>query len=125
MKTSAPPGPPLLKQALVLHFAAQPECGGKFSFFGCNPGLVAHSALRDKVHGGGCLGGCIEGLMSVFTPCATRMLPVMLVPGLEDASGTMLGQGATPIIPAEVFRDEAKASAVIADAQALITYKIR
>ena len=114
-----------VNEALVLHLAAQPDYKGKVSFFGCNPGLIAHSALRDKVHGGGFFGSLIEGAMSFFTQSAEqyakRMWPVMLAPGLDAVSGSLIGPSATPILRAPIFNDASKVNEVIADAQALIT----
>ena len=113
-----------VNEALVLHLAAQQAYTGKVAFFGCNPGLIAHSALRDKVHGGGCLGAVLEFILSLFTPSykqsAARMWPVMAAPGLDAVSGALIGPSATPILCARVFATPGKADAVIADAQALI-----
>ena len=49
-----------VNEALVLHLSAHQAYTGKVAFFGCNPGLIAHSAVLDKVHGGGCLGAVLE-----------------------------------------------------------------
>ena len=118
-----------VNEALVLHLAAQPAYKGKVAFFGCNPGLVAHSALRDKVHGGGFLGSIIEGAMSLFTQSAeqyaARMWPVMLAPGLDAVSGALIGPSATPILCAPIFNAPGKADAVITDAQALIAPRLK
>jgi NAD(P)-dependent dehydrogenase (short-subunit alcohol dehydrogenase family) len=113
-----------VNEALVLHYARAPEAAGKV-VVGCNPGLIAHSGggLRDKVHGGGIFGGIAEGLLGLFFQSAQtyadKMLAAMLAP--ELSSGALLGPGATPILPARIFADDAaKASAVVADAAALL-----
>jgi len=112
-----------VNEALVLSLAAAWSSRG-VAIFGCNPGLIAHSALRDKVHGGGLLGSLIEGAMSLFTQSAAqyaaRVLPVMLGPGLDAHSGALIGPSATPILCAPIFLEKGKADAVVADAQALI-----
>ena len=117
-----------VNEAMVLHYAGMPEYKGKVAFAGCNPGLIAHSGhggLRDKVHGGGCLGAMMEGALSLFMQSAVtytgRMLRVMLSPDLAAHSGVMLGHKAAPILPARVFTaDAAKASAVFANASQLL-----
>ena len=118
-----------VNEALVLSLAKAPALAGRVSIFGCNPGLIAHSALRDKVHGGGFLGSLIEGAMALFTQSAAqyaqRMLPVMLGPGLDAHSGALIGPSATPILPADVFAEAGKADAVLADARALVLPRLQ
>ena len=75
---------------------------------GMNPGLIS-TAIRDKVHGGSgsCTGRVVEFCISLFTPSvetyAARILPLLVTPGLETASGAMFGPAATPIKPNAAF----------------------
>ena len=114
-------------EALV-HVHAEAARGRGPAFFGMNPGLIATN-IRDSVHGGStsCIGSCLESCISLFTPSteayAARILPLLVTPGLESASGAMFGQKATPIKPNPAFAQPGEAQKWMSAMEAVLTAK--
>ena len=90
-----------VNEALVFFYASK-----GVEIYGLNPGLIA-SGIRDSLHGGGCCGGCLEGIISCFNPSAdqyiNKLLPVLISPTLSAHRGAFFSQAAKPILPSPEF----------------------
>ena len=84
-----------LNEALVHHWAAN-----GMTIAGFNPGLIS-TGIRDPLHGGGCMGSIIEGLVKLFNPSvdayAKAMLPLFVAPELVQTKGLLFHQDGSPI----------------------------
>ncbi len=120
-------------EALVLHLAAaeraKPANAAKVALFGVNPGLLV-TDIRSAMHGGRSTfaGGCMEGLLSWFTPSlqkyAATMVPLFFAPGLEAHNGAMFGQNGTAIKINPEFEPPGRATEWFNALQALLKAKV-
>ena len=94
-----------LNEALVHHWAAK-----GMTIAGFNPGLVA-TEIRNPIHGGGCFGGLLEGLIGCMNPSVdkyvSRILHLLVAPELETNKGLLFNQGGDPIKCDPAFEDPA------------------
>lgn len=107
-----------LNEALVHSWASK-----GLTIAGFNPGLIK-TGIRDAVHGGGFLGGCIESCIGFFTPSpdayAQKILPIFTALELETSKGLCFRQSGEPIKPAPEFADAAVVASWISAADALV-----
>ena len=107
-----------LNEALVHHWAARGVVTAGF-----NPGLIP-SGIRDALHGGGLVGGLLEGVMGLFNPSADAyaagVLHLFNAPELAARPGLCFGQAGDAIKPSPEFADPAFVDAWIRAASALI-----
>lgn len=94
-------------EALVHYLAAK---GVKV--YGLNPGLIK-TGIRSNAYGNGWIGGSlsyvVEGLLGWFTPTpeqyATKVLPLLVAPEIDDKSGAMFGQDGKAVLPTPAFKE--------------------
>jgi NAD(P)-dependent dehydrogenase (short-subunit alcohol dehydrogenase family) len=109
-----------LNEALVHYWAAR-----GMAIAGFNPGLIK-TAIRGPLHGGGCLGGCIESIINCFNPSAeeyaSRILPLFMAPQLTTSKGLLFHQdGCSVIKPDAGFQNPATVAEWITAADRLVT----
>lgn len=108
-----------LNEALVHHWAAR-----GMTIAGFNPGLIK-TDIRKTVHGGGCLGGCMEGIINMFNPSADKyaasILHLFVAPELAATKGLLFRQdGVSAIKPDPGMDDPATVAKWIAAADTLV-----
>jgi NAD(P)-dependent dehydrogenase (short-subunit alcohol dehydrogenase family) len=108
-------------EALVL-WAAKRFPGA--AFFGINPGLIKTNIRANVLGGNESLRfKVVEGLIGLFTPTAeqyaTKTLPLLLSPELEQHSGAFFNAKARPILRTEGM-DDARVEALISKSEAFI-----
>ena len=112
-----------VNEAIVYHFASLFKEKG-ISIYGMNPGLIV-TDIRNPLHGGGCVGSIIEGLVGLFTPTvnqyAEKIIPVIL--GAKE-TGLSFGQSGCVIERESIFKQEDKVEEVYAAAEKLVKDKV-
>ena len=97
-------------EAIVHHYAADPQYKGKVDFYGVNPGMLL-TDIRNVMHGGSAtfMGSCVESIVScLFRPppmpkYAESMWSAFLSPALAPLSGKIINQQGTIILPMKEF----------------------
>ncbi|GMM58477.1 putative short-chain dehydrogenase/reductase [Maudiozyma humilis] len=88
-------------EAMVLKLAKDSK---DFNIYGLNPGMVKTS-IRSNLTGTGFFARLMENMMSCFqqTPevYASKMLPLLVTPAIEDRDGTMFNNKGDAILPSE------------------------